>query len=137
MDSAFSKMHKLWVSFFKKMFKIWCKFHVQKISEKTFCFSDKCIGIRYIKLSLLRTEYLLSTVGVLTNILNPLHVTNSHFFQMNYLEINQRIWKRCCRSDWIIVSAHLPCCLSKSPLKFHFLDIHLTTSLIVRNFGNT
>ena len=35
------------------------------------------------------------------------------------------------------VLAHLPCCLSRDPLKRDFLDIFLTTSFDIRNFGNT
>ena len=32
---------------------------------------------------------------------------------------------------------HLPCCLSKGPLKCDFLDIYLTTFFGIRNFGKT
>ena len=35
------------------------------------------------------------------------------------------------------VSARLPCCLSRGPLKREFLDIYLSKSFGVGNFGNT
>ena len=50
--------------------------------EKVFCFSDRCIWIVCIELSLLRREYL--SVKVLTKRLKTLHVTKSNFFELNY-----------------------------------------------------
>ena len=40
-------------------------------------------------------------------------------------------------SDFSTVWSHLPCCLSKGPLKCDFLDIYLTTFFGIRSFGNT
>ena len=111
--------------------------NVKIISQKVFCFSDKCVWIRCIKMSLLRREYLSWAVNVLTNSLKTLRVTKSDFFQLNYLHIGQWLWQRCCRWGWISVSVRLPCCLSRDPLKQDFLDIYLTTCLSVRHFGNT
>ena len=39
--------------------------------------------------------------------------------------------------DFTTVLSHLPCCLSKGPLKRDFLDIYLTTLFGIRNLGNT
>ena len=106
-----------------------------KNSEKVFCFSDKCIWIVCIELSLLRREYLSSAVNVLTKSLETLHITTSDFFQPNYFHNYQWIWWRSCRRDWISVSDRLPSCLWRCLLKRDFLDIYLTTSFGLRNFG--
>ena len=106
-----------------------------KNSEKVFCFSDKCIWIVCIELSLLRREYLSSAVNVLTKSLETLHITTSDFFQVNYLQSDQWIWYSTCRWVWISVSARLPYCLSMGHLKRDFLDIYLTTFFGVRNLG--
>ena len=45
--------------------------------------------------------------------------------------------KKWCHSDFGNVWSHLPCCLSKGPLKRDFLDIYLTTFFAVRIFANT
>ena len=42
-----------------------------------------------IKLSLLRTQYLSSEVGVLTNSIKIFHFTKTDFFQLNYLHSDQ------------------------------------------------
>ena len=47
--------------------------------DKNFC----------IKLSLLRTQYLSSEVGVLTNSIKIFHFTKTDFFQLNYLHSDQ------------------------------------------------
>ena len=60
--------------------------------EKVFCFFLKCIWIVCIKLSLLRREYILSAVNVLTKSPKTLHVPKSDFFQLNYFHIDKRIW---------------------------------------------
>ena len=52
--------------------------------EKVFCFSDRCIWIVCIELSLLRREYSSWSVNVLTKRLKTLHVTKSNFFELNY-----------------------------------------------------
>ena len=55
---------------------------------KVFCFSDKCIWVVCIELSLLRREYSSSAVNMLKNSLKTLHVTKSDFFQLNYFQID-------------------------------------------------
>ena len=47
--------------------------------ENNFSFWDNCIWIGCQKLSLLKREYLSSTVNMLTNILKNLHITKRHF----------------------------------------------------------
>ena len=76
------------VNFF---WKCW-KFNValknaQKSSEKDFCFWDKCIWTGCSKLSLLRTQYLSSAVGMLTNSIKIFQFTKMVFFQLNYLHV--------------------------------------------------
>ena len=64
----------------------------KKNQEWVFCFWDYSIWIGFVKLSLLRREYLSSAVNVLTNSLNILHSTNRQFFQLNFVHIYQQIW---------------------------------------------
>ena len=89
-------------------------------SEKWFCFWDKCIWIRCIKLPVLRKEYLSFSVNVLTNSLKISYLTKSDYFQLNYLHSDQWIWQKCCCWDWSSVLARLPRCLLRSPLKWDF-----------------
>ena len=56
---------------------------------KVSCFSDKFISVVCIELSLLRREYLSSTINVLIKSLKTLRVTKSDFFQRNYLHSDQ------------------------------------------------
>ena len=111
--------------------------NAQKNSEKFFCFCDKCLWIVCIGSFHLRREYLSSAVNELTKSLKTLHVTTRDFFQLNYFHIDQRIWYRSSRWDWISVSTRLPCCLSMGHLKREFLDIYLSTFFGARNFRNT
>ena len=111
--------------------------NAHKNSEKGFCFSDKCIWIVCIELSLLRREYLSWVVNVLTESLETFHITTSDFFRLNYLHSHQWIWKKRYRWEWISVLVRLPCSLSMGHLKRDFLDIYLTTFFGVRNFGNS
>ena len=109
----------------------------KKIAEKSFCFRDKCIWICCVKLPLLRREYLLSAINVLTNSFKIFHVTKRDSFQLNYLNSCQWIWERSCRWHWNSVLTSLPRCLSAGHLKRDFLHIYLTTSFRVRKFRNT
>ena len=61
--------------------------NAQKNSEKLFSFWDKSIWIVWIKLSVLRRQYLSSAVNVLAKSVKIFHVTKSKFFQLNYLQI--------------------------------------------------
>ena len=125
------------VIFFWKCSKVNAAFeNAQGNWEKVYCFWDKCIWIRCVELSLFRRVYLSSTVNVLTSSLKILHVTKRDLFKLNYLHKHRWIWSSCCRWHWNSVSARLPCCLSRDPLKPDFLDIYLITSFGVRNFGN-
>ena len=58
-------------------------------SEKVFCFPNIRIGIGYVKLSLLRREYLSLPVSVLTDSLKILHITIRHFLQLSYVHSDQ------------------------------------------------
>ena len=102
---------------FLKMFKTESKFtnskKKKKIAENVFCFWDNFQWECCYKLSLLRTEYLLSGVNMLTNSPIILHITKRDFFNLNglwfaFTEIN-KYGKGCCRSASNTVSARLPC----------------------------
>ena len=56
----------------------------EKIDKKLFVFEIGCV-----KLSLLRREYLSSTVNVLTNSYKALRLTKKDFFRLNYLQNDQ------------------------------------------------
>ena len=55
----------------------------EKNPKNLFCFLDNCIWIGCFKLSLLRREYLLSTVNVLTKSPKILQITKRDFLQLN------------------------------------------------------
>ena len=59
---------------------------------KVFSFSDKSIWLVCIELSLLRREYLSSTVNVLTKSLKTSQVSNSDFFEFNLFHSELYLW---------------------------------------------
>ena len=61
----------------------------KKKIRKIFLFGDNCVRIGYVKLSLLRREYLSSAVNVLTNSYKALHLTKTDFFRLKYLPNDQ------------------------------------------------
>ena len=89
------------------------------------------------KLPLLRTEYLWSAVNGSKNSPKILHITQTDFFNRNYLKRDQEIWLRGCCSAWNSASARLPCHLWKGALKRDFLDIYLTMYFGVPELKNT
>ena len=120
------------------MLKIESQFRKSKNNiENVFRFWDKCILKASNKWPLLRREYMSSAVNGWTNSPKTLHITQRDFFKLNYLQKDQKIWLRHCRSALNSVSARLPCYLSKHHLKGDFLDIYLTTFFGVRKFKNT
>ena len=94
---------------------------------KVFCFSDNCIWIGIVKLSLLKRGYFSLLGNLLTSSPKSRHVKKSDFSQLNSLGSYQWIWYRWCDADLNSAWALLPCCLSKGSLKWDFLDIDLTT----------
>ena len=98
-----------------------------KNPEKVFFFSDNCIWIGIVKLSLWRTRYFSSEANVLTSSPKILHVNKRDFFLLNFLGGDRQICKRVCGVDFNSAWESLPCCLSKGPLKRDFFDIYLTT----------
>ena len=101
----------------------------QKIQKKRFFFSDNCIWIGIVKLSLLRATYFSSAVNVLTRCPKIWHVYQTDFFEHNFVASDQSMWWRCCSADFSRVWANLQYCFWKYPLKLEFLDIYLTTFL--------
>ena len=61
----------------------------RKFQKKSFFFLDNCIWRYCNQLSLLRREYLLLAVNVLTNSPNILHITNTDFFKLNCFHRDQ------------------------------------------------
>ena len=66
-----------------------------------------------------------------------LPIMKRDFFELNCVHSDQWISQKWCHSDFRTLWSHLPCWLSKGPLKRDFLDIYLTTFFGIRNFGNT
>ena len=54
--------------------------------KKSRVFCDNGVRIGGLNLSLLRREYFLSAVNVLTNTDKALHLTKTDFFRLNYLQ---------------------------------------------------
>ena len=127
-ESVFSETQKLWRSCFdSKCSKFNIDFkNAAKNWEKFFCFSDNCIWIGILKLSLLRTGYFSWAANVLTSSPKIWHVNKRDLFEHNFLAIDQWIWWGCCDAEFNSVWARLPCCLWKGPMKRVFLDIYLT-----------
>ena len=109
----------------------------KKIVESFFCFWDNSIWIGWLKLSVLRREYFQSALSMLGKSLEIFHITNRDFLQVNRLQRDHYIWERCCHANFNNVSARLPCCFGKDPLKRDFVAIDLTLFFGLRNFGNT
>ena len=61
----------------------------EKNSEKVFCFRENYIWIRWVKLSISRTEYLPSALSVLGKRLEILHITRRDFLEDNFLGNDQ------------------------------------------------
>ena len=55
------------------------------------------------------------------------HFNNRDFFQISSLDSDHWIWKSFCDAYFNSACVRVPCCLSKGPLKWDFLDIYLTT----------
>ena len=76
-----SKIHQLWASsFFRKFSKLNLNWeNAKKKLESKFLFWDNCSVKCCFRLSLLRREYLLSSVSALINNRNILHITQGDF----------------------------------------------------------
>ena len=127
-QSVISEIQKLWRSSFdSKCLKFNTDFkNGAKNSEKVFCFSDNCIWIGIVKLSLSRTGYFSSTANVLRSSPKIWDFNKRDFFQINFLVSDQWIWSKWCEALFKSAWEPLPCCLSKGPLNWDFLDIYLT-----------
>ena len=90
-DCVNSEINQLWLSsFFWKCSKFKVDFeNATKNWEKAFCFWDNCVRIGFVKLSLLRKEYLSSAVNVLKNSYKALRLTKTDFFWHKYLPDDQ------------------------------------------------
>ena len=90
-ECLISEINQLWgSSFFWKNSKFKVDFeNATKNSEKAFCFRDNYVRIGCVKLSLLRKEYLSSSVNVLKNSYKALRLTKTHFFWHKYLPDDQ------------------------------------------------
>ena len=97
----------------------------------------RCISIGCGKFSLLGRKYVSLAVNVLTKSPKISNVIKRDIFQLNFGQSDETIFWKCCRADFSSVWDPLTCWLSKGVLKRGVLDIYLTTSLEVSNFGNT
>ena len=121
-----------------KMFKIWCTFQKwRKKFSKSFFFLDNFISIGCGKFSVVWRKYLSSAISLITNSPKISDITKRDIFQLHFPHSNEKIWSKCCRVDFSSLSNTLACWLSRGVLKRGPLAIYLTTSLTVRNFGNT
>ena len=111
--------------------------NAEKNSEKVFCFWYKCIWIVCIHLSLLIREYSSSAVNVLRKGVRNFHVCKSDFCNWIAFTVIIRDDKRALIKIESVFRPvyHVACrgILSKREL----LDIYLSTSFAVSNFGNT
>ena len=96
-ESVISEIQKLFESFF--FFK-YSKFNLDlknaaKSWQKLFCFSDNCIWIGIVKMSLFRTGYFSSVANVLTRYPQIWYVNKGDFFEKNFLASDQWVWYSC------------------------------------------
>ena len=61
----------------------------KKFSDPIISFRDNCIWIGYVKLYLLRREYMSLAVNMLTRGLKTSYITKRDFFQLNSLHSDQ------------------------------------------------
>ena len=138
--TTFLGIHKIkkTSSFFWKFSKLNLISKMQKKKvENIFCFWESWIWKCSYKLSLLSRKYLLLAVNGLKNSPEILHITQRGFFSLNFLQRDESMWWRCCRSALNCVSAGLPFYLPKGLLKRNTFDIYLTTCFGIRKFKNT
>ena len=139
MQSVFSfVIHELWGSSLFENFQNFI--YISKMKKnvwKKISLLDNCIWIRCVKLSLLRRKYFSLTVNPFTSSPKILHITKRDLFQLNWPYSDQKIWKKCRSLDFNSAWDRLPCCLWKDLPKPDLLDIRLTTSFAVCNFGDT
>ena len=127
-EYVISEIKKLWGSLF---FSKYSKFNLDlknaaKNSEKGFWYLDNCIWIGIVKLSPLRTGYFSSAANLLKRSSKILRFNKRDFFRLYRRGSDQSIRSRCYDADFNSAWVCFPCCLSKGPLKQHFLDIYLT-----------
>ena len=93
-ESVTSKIQNLWGSFFySKCFNFRLDFkNAAKYSEKGFCFSDNCIWIGILELSLWRAKYFSSVASLLTSSAKIWNVDKTDFFERNIFSSDQWIW---------------------------------------------
>ena len=92
--SVISKLQNLWgLSFVYKYSKFNVDFkNAAKNSQKVFSFSDNCIWIRIVKLSLLTTGYFSQAANVLRSCPKIWHVNKRDFVHLNWLGSDQWVW---------------------------------------------
>ena len=95
-ESAISERQNLWQSsFFSKYLEFFADLNnLAENSAKDFFFSDNCIWLGIVKLSLLRTEYFSLADNVLTSSPKIWHVNKRDVFQLNWLSSDEGISQR-------------------------------------------
>ena len=90
-EAVISEIQNLWGSYFApNLLKFNLNFKkAAKNKENLFCLWDNCIWIGIVKLSLVRTGYILSAANMLTSSPNIWHVKKRDVFQLNWLGSDQ------------------------------------------------
>ena len=109
----------------------------QKLQQKVFRFLDNCIWIRSRKISQPWIGFLSPDANVLKNTSKISHIDKRDTPQIISYHSDAKIWQMCSHADFTSVWDALTCWLSKDVLKQCFLEIGLTKSLTLCNFGNT
>ena len=92
-------------------------------------------------LTFIEREYLSSWVHNLSNkiyqtSLKTSDTAKTEFSELEFFQIDKKIWQNYCREYFSSVSDHLTCWLSISVLSQEFLGIYVTTLFPGLNFGN-
>ena len=98
---------------------------------------DNCIWIRSFKFTQFWIGYLPSIVHVLTIAPSISHITKRDIFKISFAQSDGELRQKWYDADFSDIYKPLTCWLSNGVLKLGFLDICLTTYLVVLNSGNT
>ena len=104
---------------------------------KIFFFFENSFWIDFCSFSSWRREYLSSAVYRLGNSPKNSDINTRYIFQLYLIQIDGKIQEKCCRADFSSFWHPFPFWLSKGVLKWWLLNIYLTKSFAVPNFGNT
>ena len=108
----------------------------KKLQKIFFDFEIVASELVALKTRFIEREYLSSGVNDLTSSFKISDTTKTEFFELIFLESDQKIWQKYRRANWSSFLVHLTCWMSISVLTWGFLGIWVTWLFAVYNFRN-